>query len=168
MTDAYLAAALAGRCANGYEHGQGSRIHAVPASETLARNGYCTTPAACGAKPGPRSAGWSLRSGEPVSCPRCLKRTDGVSATFHCDHHHLLNKPRCAQQCNSCKSVDEPAFDPARPWRAHQHSPGSWSVVRDPLPDRGVVEYMPSMPAGKLTANEAKRIAAGANVPGGQ
>lgn len=78
MTGTYLPAALAGRCANGYERDQGRRIHAVPASDTLARNGYVTTPAACGAKPGARSAGWSLRSAEAVNCPRCLKRNVGM------------------------------------------------------------------------------------------
>lgn len=67
----YLAARLAGRCANGYERDQGRRVHAVPHSETLAANGYCTTPAACGAKPGRRSAGWSVTVEAP-SCPRCL------------------------------------------------------------------------------------------------
>lgn len=65
-------AALGGRCANGYERDQGSRIHAVPASDDLLRNGYCITRAACGARPGPRSVGWSMRAGFDVSCPRCL------------------------------------------------------------------------------------------------
>ena len=75
---AHLPAALAGRCANGYERDQGRRVHAVPYSDTLARNGYAIHAAACGAKPGARSAGWSLRTDLPVNCPRCLKRTDGV------------------------------------------------------------------------------------------
>lgn len=71
-TPAYLAATLAGRCANGYERDQGRRVHAVPYSETLASNGYVAQPAACRAKPGARSAGWSLRADLAANCPRCL------------------------------------------------------------------------------------------------
>lgn len=78
---AYLTATLAGRCANGYERDQGRRTHAVPYSETLARNGYAIQSAACGAQPGSRSAGWSLRTDLSVNCPRCLKRTAGVIPT---------------------------------------------------------------------------------------
>ena len=80
MADAYLAATLAGRCANGYERDQGRRVHAVSYTESLARNGYAIHAAACGAKPGSRSAGWSLRTDLAVNCPRCLKRTAGVTA----------------------------------------------------------------------------------------
>jgi hypothetical protein len=76
---AHTAASLAGRCANGYERDQGRRIHAVPTTDALLANGYCTHRAACGAKPGPRSAGWSLRSGYTVSCPRCIKATGRVA-----------------------------------------------------------------------------------------
>ena len=71
---AHLAASLAGRCANGYERDQGARVHAVPYSDTLARNGYAIHAAECGAKPGPRSAGWSLRTHMQPTCPRCLAR----------------------------------------------------------------------------------------------
>ena len=70
----YLAASLAGRCANGHERDQGRRVHAVPFSDTLARNGYVTTPAACGAKPGARSAGWSHHGQRDVTCPRCAQK----------------------------------------------------------------------------------------------
>jgi hypothetical protein len=52
-------------------------------------------------------------------------------------------------------------FDPARPWRAHQHSPGHWSVARDPLPGGGVIEYMRG--TGNLSAHEAKSRATAAN-----
>jgi hypothetical protein len=65
-------ASLGGRCATGYERDQGTRVHAVPTSDALLQNGYCLTRAACGAKPGPRSVGWSLRAGSTVSCPRCI------------------------------------------------------------------------------------------------
>jgi hypothetical protein len=44
---------LAGRCANGGERDGGALYHAV--------RGYC---ALCGAKPGKRSAGWSMYPGE--------------------------------------------------------------------------------------------------------
>lgn len=73
-TPAHLSATLAGRCANGYERDQGARVHAVPYSATLARNGYAIHAAACGAKPGPRSAGWSLRTDMQPNCPRCVAR----------------------------------------------------------------------------------------------
>jgi hypothetical protein len=65
-------AALGGRCANGYERGQGSRVHAVPTSDALLKNDYCISRAACGAQPGARSVGWSLRAGAAFSCPRCI------------------------------------------------------------------------------------------------
>lgn len=71
---AHLAASLAGRCANGYERDQGARVHAVPYSDTLARNGYAIHAAECGAKPGPRSSGWSLRTDMQPTCPRCVAR----------------------------------------------------------------------------------------------
>lgn len=70
----HTSATLAGRCANGYERDQGRRVHAVPTTEDLLRNGYTCHAAACGAKPGARSAGWSLRLDLPVNCPRCLTR----------------------------------------------------------------------------------------------
>lgn len=70
----FLSAALAGRCANGYERGQGVRVHAVPYSVELERNGYVTERAACGAKPGRRSAGWSPRLALAVTCPACLRK----------------------------------------------------------------------------------------------
>lgn len=70
-----LPASLAGRCANGYERGRGFRVHAVPRSNELERNGYCLTRALCGAKPGPRSAGWSYFGQRAVTCPRCAAKT---------------------------------------------------------------------------------------------
>lgn len=80
QTPPYLAATLAGRCANGNERDQGTRVHAVPYSDTLARNGYCTTKAACGAEPGRRSAGWSTRTDLAPNCPRCLPRIAKATA----------------------------------------------------------------------------------------
>jgi hypothetical protein len=65
----WVAATLAGRCANGYERGRGSVVHAVPPEAT--RNGWGI--ALCGRKPGRRSAGWSERDVTVnVTCPRCL------------------------------------------------------------------------------------------------
>lgn len=52
-------------------------------------------------------------------------------------------------------------YDPSRPWGAHQHSPGHWSVTREPLPGGGIEEYM--LGTGNLSAHEAKRLAASAN-----
>lgn len=65
-------ATMGGRCANGYERGQGQRVHAVPTTDELLRNGYSTGKAACGAAPGARSVGWSLHLDRQVSCPRCI------------------------------------------------------------------------------------------------
>lgn len=58
---------LTGRCATGGESDGGTVYHAVPAASTWA-------PAACGAKPGRTSAGWSEDAGERVMCQRCLRR----------------------------------------------------------------------------------------------
>ena len=69
---ATLPASLAGRCANGYERGQGVRVHAVPHSQELERNGYAIQRAVCGAKPGPRSAGWIYSGMRPVTCHKCV------------------------------------------------------------------------------------------------
>lgn len=79
-TTKHTPASLAGRCANGYERDQGRRVHAVPTSDALLANGYCLTRAACGAKPGARSAGWSLRLGAAVTCPRCAKATGSAAS----------------------------------------------------------------------------------------
>ena len=68
----FLPASLAGRCANGYERDQGPRVHAVPFSEGLARNGYVITRALCGAKPGARSAGWSYFGPRALTCVKCV------------------------------------------------------------------------------------------------
>lgn len=67
-------ATLAGRCANGWERDQGRRVHAVPTNDALLHHRYTCHAAACGAKPGYRSAGWSMREDLPVSCPRCLAK----------------------------------------------------------------------------------------------
>lgn len=69
-----LPATLSGRCSNGWERDQGSRVHAVPYSAGLERGDYTIGKALCGAKPGPRSAGWTCRTDMAVSCPRCLKK----------------------------------------------------------------------------------------------
>ncbi len=69
-----LPASLAGRCASDREADQGTRVHAVPYSQALATNGYAINRAICGAKPGPRSAGWSYFGPRAVTCPKCLAR----------------------------------------------------------------------------------------------
>ena len=69
----FLPASLAGRCANGCELDQGRRVHAVPYSQDLERNGYVIGRALCGAKPGPRSAGWSYVGHRSVTCPKCAR-----------------------------------------------------------------------------------------------
>lgn len=77
--DDCLPASLAGRCASGRERGQGMRVHAVPRSDELERNDYCVTRALCGAKPGPRSAGWSYFGQRAVTCPRCATQAPNAA-----------------------------------------------------------------------------------------
>lgn len=62
--DDLLPSVLAGRCANGYERGQGQVVH-------LARRDAMS--ALCGKAHGPRSAGWSARRELSPTCPRCIK-----------------------------------------------------------------------------------------------
>lgn len=66
-------ASLAGRCTSGQELGQGTRNHAVNGVLNEAW-GELHGIALCGAKPGVRSVGWSLRDEEDVSCPKCIKK----------------------------------------------------------------------------------------------
>lgn len=65
-TESTHPAALAGRCANGYERDGGSVVHAVT-NDGLQR-------ALCGREPGRRSVGWSDRPMEQVTCARCLNK----------------------------------------------------------------------------------------------
>lgn len=53
---------MMGRCADGAERDSGRLYHALPEGQWTA---------ACGAKPGRRSAGWSVHKGESVTCKRC-------------------------------------------------------------------------------------------------
>lgn len=66
-------AKLAGRCSDGYERGQGVRIHALanprrPDPTTIYGEALCK------AKPGRRSVGWTPMDGSDVTCPQCLKK----------------------------------------------------------------------------------------------
>lgn len=67
---------LAGRCADGAERDGGSLWHAVPARAWKAL---------CGAEPGRRSAGWSQRVGDAVTCPRCARKLAAPSASRGAD-----------------------------------------------------------------------------------
>ena len=80
-----LAAKLAGRCTNGLERGQGTKLHALPAAQVRRHGGFveATGKALCGAQPGRRSVGWTANESQPVTCPRCLRavaRTQGGAA----------------------------------------------------------------------------------------
>ncbi|HEL5401710.1 TPA: hypothetical protein UOJ25_001824 [Stenotrophomonas maltophilia] len=80
-----LAAKLAGRCANGLERGQGTKLHAIPAAQVRQHAGFveATGKALCGAQPGRRSVGWTVCEQHLVSCPRCqrvLARVKGGAA----------------------------------------------------------------------------------------
>jgi hypothetical protein len=77
QTDAdrgYTVSAKAGRCANGAERDSGSLFHA----RLLTEHGAEWKPV-CGSAPGPRSAGWSIRKGQPVTCKRCLKKLERIN-----------------------------------------------------------------------------------------
>lgn len=74
-------ATLAGRCANGYERGQGGVVHLVMCSEDELRFGINASTAICGKKHGPRSAGWCPRLDLAVTCPKCMKLQS--TATSH-------------------------------------------------------------------------------------
>lgn len=67
----YCATHKTGRCANGGERDRGAVLHAVERGADLEA-------ALCGAKPGRRSAGWSITQLPlaKVSCPRCLVRVE--------------------------------------------------------------------------------------------
>ena len=62
---AWSAARLGGRCANGAERDRGSLIHAVPVQSATA---------ICGATYGCRSAGWFSEPDAPITCPKCLHK----------------------------------------------------------------------------------------------
>lgn len=78
MSAQHVPASLAGRCANGYERDQGRLVHAVP-DASIERNAYSITLAACRAKPGARSGGWSWRMGQAVTCPKCMRAMSRLS-----------------------------------------------------------------------------------------
>ena len=69
-----LPATLAGRCANGYERGQGRVVHGVQCTEREQQFGITAyAQSMCGKTHGARSAGWCSREDLAVTCPRCLK-----------------------------------------------------------------------------------------------
>lgn len=72
-------AALAGRCANGFERGQGRVIHALPSTD--GRNVATYARSLCGKTHGARSAGWSLRLDGAVTCPRCITASKSHGVT---------------------------------------------------------------------------------------
>ncbi|MCW0447227.1 hypothetical protein [Xanthomonas sacchari] len=69
----FVAAKLAGRCANGMERGQGSKQHALPAEQVCFARNEAHGKAICGAVPGRRSVGWTVCDDQDVSCPRCAR-----------------------------------------------------------------------------------------------
>lgn len=73
-TSNYVPAVLGGRCANGYERGQGSVVHAVQQAGTRPDNLAST--ALCGQRAGARSVGFCLRDELMVNCPKCLRRLE--------------------------------------------------------------------------------------------
>jgi hypothetical protein len=70
MMNTLMPARLGGRCADGYERGQGSKQHAVEWNGMM----FIKCAALCGARPGSRSVGWCERPELPITCPRCLKK----------------------------------------------------------------------------------------------
>jgi hypothetical protein len=69
----FIPAKLAGRCCDGFEKGQGSRVHAL-INATVQDHTFAYGDALCKAKPGRRSVGWSAMEGYGVTCPKCLKK----------------------------------------------------------------------------------------------
>lgn len=65
-------ASLSGRCANERELGRGVLVHAVD-GVLRTDQGSLHGRALCGAKPGPRSVGWTTGFTE-VTCPTCLRK----------------------------------------------------------------------------------------------
>jgi len=65
---------LAGRCSNGYERDQGSKIHALNVTEPVSVFNPYYVKSLCGREPGRRSVGWVERFELVVTCPRCLKK----------------------------------------------------------------------------------------------
>lgn len=84
-------AILAGRCANGYERGHGHVVHAVEVRhDDELRFGLSAVSAICGAKHGPRSAGWSIAAESTISCAKCVKlltdmHAEGSAVNFGID-----------------------------------------------------------------------------------
>jgi hypothetical protein len=62
---------MMGRLSDGRARDHGKIVHA-----TIGTASYCHGKAICGAKPGPRSAGWSDAE-SAVTCPKCLKKMAG-------------------------------------------------------------------------------------------
>lgn len=67
-----ITARKAGRCANGNEAGQGSKVHAL--TVTPNDNGELWGRAICGTRPGRRSVGWTNAQGAAVTCDRCKSK----------------------------------------------------------------------------------------------
>jgi hypothetical protein len=84
------ASRLAGRCADGFERGQGSYTHAVLGNKAF-----------CGLKPGKLSVGWvEPHTGqEAVSCPKCLAAIKKINGSAG----HSTGKP--------AKQKSEPKFN---------------------------------------------------------
>lgn len=67
-------ATMLGRCATGYEGGKGEVIHSVEITAHELKMGIADYRLSlCGKTHGTRSAGWSMRSGQAISCAKCLK-----------------------------------------------------------------------------------------------
>lgn len=73
-------AKLAGRCADGMERGQGTKVHALANARRNAAFGDVYGDALCGAKPGRRSVGWTALDGHAITCPRCRRKMQANTA----------------------------------------------------------------------------------------
>ena len=74
MSARTLPASLAGRCANGYERGAGTVVHAVPSTDHNPNDIAYYARSLCNKTHGARSAGWSPRFGAGITCARCLRK----------------------------------------------------------------------------------------------
>jgi hypothetical protein len=67
-----VAAKLAGRCSDGWERGQGTKVHAL--ENPLQPNQWTIYgDALCKATPGRKSVGWTPMGDSNVTCPKCLR-----------------------------------------------------------------------------------------------
>jgi hypothetical protein len=95
-----VTAKLAGRCANGMERGQGVKLHAITSLQIRPDYNEAHGKALCGYEPGRRSVGWTLCTGEEVTCPRCMDKIKRAGSVCYCAP---ATRVQPAYQCARCE-----------------------------------------------------------------